>query len=166
MGEMKRSWVSMGVGVARSGLSAGAGGRQRPCAAAAALRRGGGGLAELRSFTERLGRYWGTRFGPWVSGRAAPRRAAKGRRPWLTAMAFQWVWVAVAGPRSCGTSRRSSLGVWLGARAVTPQVSVHLNTDYYTSFELKRKMWELIQREGGSNKSRSIQKKLKKKKKE
>ena len=27
---------------------------------------------------------------------------------------------------------------------VTPQVSVHVNTDYYTSFELKRTMWELI----------------------
>ena len=42
-------------------------------------------MAGLRSFTERLGRYWGTRFGPWVSVRAAPRRAAKGRRPWLAA---------------------------------------------------------------------------------
>ena len=48
---------------------------------------------------------------------------------------------------------------------MTPQVSVHLNTDYYTSFELKRKMWELLQREGGSNKSQSIQKKLKEKEK-
>ena len=63
-----------------------AGGRRRPCVAAAPLWRGGGGLAGLRSFTERLERYWGTRFGPWVSVRAAPRRAAKGRRPWLAAV--------------------------------------------------------------------------------
>ena len=27
---------------------------------------------------------------------------------------LQWVWVAMAGPRSCGTSRRSSLGGWVG----------------------------------------------------
>ena len=34
-----------------------------------------------------------------------------------------------------------------------------------TLVKVKRKMWELIQREGGSNKSRSIQKKLKEKEK-
>ena len=27
--------------------------------------------------------------------------------------------------------------------SVTPQVSVHLNTDHYTPFKLKRKMWEI-----------------------
>ena len=41
--------VSVGVEVACGGLSAGAGGRRRPCAAAVALRRGEGGLAGLGS---------------------------------------------------------------------------------------------------------------------
>ena len=51
--------VSVGAEVACGGLSAGGGGRRRPCVAAAPHRRGEGGLAGLRSFTERLGRYWG-----------------------------------------------------------------------------------------------------------
>ena len=41
--------VSVGAEVACGGLSAGAGGRRRPCAAAVALQRGEGGLAGLGS---------------------------------------------------------------------------------------------------------------------
>ena len=48
---------------------------------------------------------------------------------------------------------------------VTPQVSVHLNTDHCTPFKLKRKMWEINSKRRGSNKSQSIQKKLKEKEK-
>ena len=44
--------VSVGAEVACGGLSAGAGGRWRPCTAATAPRRGGGGLARLGSSVE------------------------------------------------------------------------------------------------------------------
>ena len=47
---------------------------------------------------------------------------------------------------------------------MTPQVSVHLNTDHCTHLNLKEKCGQLIQSEG-SNKSQSIQNKLKEKEK-
>ena len=47
---------------------------------------------------------------------------------------------------------------------MTPQVSVHLNTIIVPHLNLKEKCGQLIQREG-SNKSQSIQKKLKEKEK-
>ena len=48
---------------------------------------------------------------------------------------------------------------------VTPQVSVHLNTDHCTPIKLKRKKCGNLIQEKGSNKSQSIQKKLKEKEK-
>ena len=73
-------WVVVwGLGMAGGRLAAGAGGRRRCSAAAAAFRRGVEVPAGPVSFTKRLGRYWGTRFGPWESGWAAPRRAGARR---------------------------------------------------------------------------------------
>ena len=39
--------------------------------------------------------------------------------------------------------------------SVTPQVSVHLNTDHCTPFKLKRKMWEINSKRKGQIKDKS-----------
>jgi len=54
--------------------------------------------------------------GAEMAGGGAPAGAERRRQRWVSEAALRWVWVAMAGPRSCGTLRRSSLGVGLGVR--------------------------------------------------